>query len=196
MRTRHDTGAKPRSVSVSAVQAKTSIWRDLGALLAYPHDELGGELLDMREVLATMCPEAAGAISDFLGEVGGLSLDRVEEIYTRTFDLNPQCVPYVSVHLFGEENFKRSQLMAGLAEAYSKAGHAWGLELPDHIAVILRFAPNFGEDDWQDVVQYCLLGPLGKMIRQLERSANPYRHLLRAIHLALIADARSENSND
>lgn len=181
---------------MSAVQAKTSIWSDLGALLAYPHDELGDQLLEMREAFTAICPEAAEAISDFLGEVGGLSLDRVEEIYTRTFDLNPQCVPYVSVHLFGEENFKRSQLMAGLAEAYSKAGHTWGGELPDHIAVILCFAPNFSDEEWRDVVQFCLLAPLGKMIRQLERSANPYRHLLRAIQLTLAADTRSENSHD
>jgi nitrate reductase delta subunit len=113
-----------------------------------------------------------------------LSQDEREELYTATFDVTPACVPYVSIHLFGEENFKRGEFMAALSARYAAAGFETRGELPDHLSVLLRFLAQTDEAERRELVQFCLLGPLGKMIVSLS-DENPYRALLKAVREVL-----------
>jgi nitrate reductase delta subunit len=115
-----------------------------------------------------------------------LSPDDREELYTATFDVTPACVAYVSIHLFGEENFKRGEFMARLHERYSQAGFSTSGELPDHLSVLLRFVAATHESERQELTEFCLLGPLGKMIAALTRE-NPYRALLATVREVLQA---------
>ena len=115
-----------------------------------------------------------------------LSQDEREELYTSTFDVTPACVPYVSIHLFGEENFKRGEFMAALSARYASAGFDARGELPDHIAVLLRFIAQTDEAERREMIEFCLLGPLGKMIAALA-DANPYRALLQTVREVLTA---------
>lgn len=108
--------------------------------------------------------------------LAALSQDEREELYTTTFDVTPACVPYVSIHLFGEENFKRGKFMAALNARYIAAGFNTYGELPDHIAVLLRFVAQIDEDERQEMIRFCLLGPLTKMIVALS-AEHPYRAL-------------------
>jgi nitrate reductase delta subunit len=122
----------------------------------------------------------------FAPAVAALSQDEREELYTATFDVTPACVPYVSIHLFGEENFKRGEFMAALSARYAAAGFETRGELPDHLSVLLRFLAQTGEAERRELVQFCLLGPLGKMIAALS-DENPYRALLEAVREVLTA---------
>ena len=107
-----------------------------------------------------------------------------EELYTATFDVTPSCVPYVSIHLFGEENFKRGAFMAALHARYAETGFDPAGELPDHLAVLLRFAAGAGETERRELLQFCLLSPLARMIESL-RPGHPYRTVLQDIEGAL-----------
>ena len=60
---------------------------------------------------------ATTALARFAAGMSPLTTDEREELYTATFDVTPACVPYVSIHLFGEENFKRGEFMAALHAA-------------------------------------------------------------------------------
>jgi nitrate reductase molybdenum cofactor assembly chaperone NarJ/NarW len=124
------------------------------------------------------------ALQRFVGAMSALSPDEREELYTATFDVMPACVPYVSIHLFGEENFKRGEFMAGLQARYAEAGFSAGGELPDHLCVLLRFAAQAGETERRELVEFCLLGPLGRMMEGLSE-ANPYRALLESVRETL-----------
>ena len=75
--------------------------------------------------------------------------------------------------------------MADLRDAYGRTGFDAGTELPDHLAVLLRFAPHLEPDELDELVRYCLSAPVAKMARQLERTRNPYLHVLEAVRLAL-----------
>lgn len=131
------------------------------------------------------CPSASEALSLFLKNVQKESLKDLKEIYTRTFYVFPQCIPYVSVHLFGEESFKRAEIMAGLQEVYQKKKFDSGKELPDHLAVILRFAPHFSSEEWQDMVHFCLKKSVETMVQNLKKAKNMYRFVLQAIRSVL-----------
>jgi len=106
--------------------------------------------------------------------------DERQELYTATFDVTPVCVPYVSIHLFGEENFKRGEFMAALHARYAEVGFTTNGELADHLAVLLRYAAQADEAERRELAEFCLLGPVRKMTAALAKD-NPYRAVLEAV---------------
>ena len=147
----------------------------LARLLEYPGTEA-----------AKLCRQAATPAADrFQAEMQTLNQNQREELYTATFDVAPACVPYLSIHLFGEENFQRGEFMAGLQARYAQTGFNARGELPDHLAVVLRFAAQTDDRERRELVEFCLLGPVEKMIEALNE-ANPYRSLLEAVRGTLL----------
>lgn len=167
--------------------------RLLGPLLAYPRPEsFRSDLAEARAGLAADGSSAATgaleALRAFAAEVEDLSVTALQELYGRNFDLSPRCVPYLSVHLFGQESFERAKLMTGLDSVYRRAGIDRGGELPDHVALVLTHAEAFGDEDWAELVEHCLARPLALMLGALDDAGDPYRHLLRAVRRAVGVD--------
>jgi len=146
----------------------------LGRLLGYPGADFDSTL---ESALATVDSLHLVAFSK---AIDALTHDAREELYTATFDVTPQCVPYASIHLFGEENFKRGEFMAALHSRYELVEFGTAGELPDHIAVLLSYAAMLGEAERRELLEFCLLGPLSKMTLMLAET-QPYRFLLEAV---------------
>jgi nitrate reductase delta subunit len=168
----HGCAAPPRA-ALSAI----------AGLLEYPAgDGVLARAVRCRAQLAETAPEAAAELAPFVVWLANASVETLEEIYTRMFYVSPVCVPYVGVHLFGEEGFQRGALMARLLEAFDARGFDAGDELPDHVAVLLRFAELLDPEELDDLVEYCLRGPVDRMAARLATTTNPYRHALGALH--------------
>lgn len=150
----------------------------LGAALEYPTAGWRTRLQDLERQLAGH-PSAA-SIQAFLTATEPYSDAGIAEIYTRTFDLAPQCAPYLGVHLFGEQDARRSQLMVGLASEYKATGHDTGSELPDHLSVVLRSLTRLPAQTRDELVRLCVRPALVSMATQLRSSNSPYEHLVRA----------------
>jgi nitrate reductase delta subunit len=158
----------------------------LGELFLYPRQDYRHLVTAARALCdAQCCVLTAQALVAFENAVGELSLDELQDLYTRTFDLTPRCVPYLSVHLFGAESFDRGRLMTGLDEAYRRACFDRGSELPDHLGLVLRFATAFDETEWDELVTLCLARPLALMLGELQEAGNPFRHAVEAVRRAL-----------
>jgi nitrate reductase delta subunit len=158
----------------------------LGELFLYPRQDYRHLVGAARALCdAQCCVLTAQALVAFDNAVGELSLDELQDLYTRTFDLTPRCVPYLSVHLFGAESFDRGRLMTGLDDAYRRAGFDRGSELPDHLGLVLRFATAFDETEWDELVTLCLARPLALMLGELQEAGNPFRHAVEAVRRAL-----------
>jgi len=163
----------------------------LGELLTYPDDRLGSRV----DAAATLTPgdhPCADALASFRAETGGYTVDALGELYTRTFDVAPVCIPYLSIHLFGEESFRRARLMTGLSESLTAAGVALDGELPDHLAVVLRAAPALPDEVWEDLLEYVLRAAVHAMLGAIAETPNPYRWPLRAVE-SLIGPATAED---
>jgi nitrate reductase assembly molybdenum cofactor insertion protein NarJ len=165
----------------------------LGALFAYPRRERFAIDLARAEgrLLAAGQDGAAEALDAFERAVARLPFEELEDLYTRTFDLTPVCVPFLSVHLFGQESFRRARLMTGLDEAYQRAGFDRASELPDHVGVVLRAAEVFPDEEWRELVEKVLARPLARMAGALGGTGprkNPYRHLVEAARRLLGVD--------
>lgn len=160
------------------------LYRLFAVLLEYPTPALAHQARECSELLR---PAAVAALLDeFCSLVEQVPPARLEELYTSTFDLQAVCTPYVGYHLFGE-SYKRGMFMAQLNAGYRERGFSAGNELPDHIAVILRFLAAAPADDFsQALLDEGLIPALDTMAQAFgDRSDNPYAAVIRALLFVL-----------
>jgi nitrate reductase delta subunit len=170
------------------IQLTDSLLRSFADLLDYPTPQVYQQaeacLAELRAV-----PEAAQALDVFQCGIENLSLERMQELYTVTFDMQPLCYPYIGYHLFGE-SYKRGAFMAQLNETYHDHDFCPQQELPDHLPVALRFLglePARCKDDFgRALIVEGLLPALTKMLQVFnQQTENPYASLLAALQLVL-----------
>lgn len=152
----------------------------LGSLLEYPGEDFQERYDAALRYAVELDLAAAVLLREFGDEMARVSVRRAQEMYSRSFDLAPVCVPYVSVHLFGAESFKRAELMTGLNAAYEQMGFDAGAELPDHVALLLRAAALFTTEEWEDLCFHVLQPALAKMHAALDSAESPWRLVIRA----------------
>src|SRR5450830_1452086 len=107
-----------------------------------------------------------------------------EERYTALFDLNPVCTLHAGYHLFGED-YKRGELLAGLAAELRRAEIPNWTELPDFFPTLLRLAARSDAEAQATLVDYLLLPALVKMTDALKPSESPWAAVVRALSSAL-----------
>lgn len=174
----------------------TSLFVSFAALLESPASAMTEQAGHLLEGLTPLHPESAEALEKCVRMLDQLSLEKMRELYTITFDMQPVCYPYVGYHLFGE-SYKRGAFMAQLNEAYHALNYSAGQELPDHLAVILRF---IGLDTANRESKFCqtllvegVQPALGKMLKVFsDDSENPYAGLLSALQLFLVSIPEKE----
>jgi nitrate reductase delta subunit len=169
-------GTRRRSVATN----RGEIVALLADLVDYPGPELAESVLVCRELVS---PAAASLLDGFLADLERLGLERMQELYSSSFELEAACYPYVGHQLLGE-SYRRSRFMVWLLERYAEQGFEPDRsELPDHLLVMLRFLAVCGDDALaSELVGEAILPALGRMT-----SGDPatYLRLLEAVGLAL-----------
>ena len=151
-------------------------YKNLGSLLEYPQSDFYN-ILEKIET-ESFNSEIKKVFFEFSKFAKKRTLEDLQELYTRTFDINPVSSLYASVHLFGEESFKRAELMAKLKEEYIKSNFDSGSELPDFIPVILKFVTHLKDDHkYNDLLSLCVIKPLNSILEKFNND-NPYRALV------------------
>ena len=109
----------------------------LAEVLDYPRADLRTKAAALAEALQDRDAAGAGALGRFERYVAARSHAEMEELYTRSFDMNVGNPLYVGYHLYGD-TYKRGEMMSALQGAYAR--HALeDSELPDHLCRILRW---------------------------------------------------------
>ncbi len=155
-------------------------------LLDYPTPDLIEQARSCADLLLLDYPESAAKIQGFVVDAEQLSMGRLEEIYTGTFDVNPACYIFAGYMLFGE-SFNRGKFLVRLKQRYRERNFKIeNNELPDHLGVIFKYFAILEPDELlaQNLVEHCLVPVLQNMNdsfkHDLERP-NPYAQVLRAI---------------
>lgn len=143
----------------------------LGNILDYPTLGLTEEVRECIALLEDVCPRAVDQMSMFQAFLEDSSAHRMEEIFSRIFDLNAVCHPYVGYHLFGE-SYKRSAFLLELKERFRAHGYEpAGTELPDHLAILLRFVGMSNDSELNEVIiKEGMLPTLRKMTKDTEKT--------------------------
>ncbi len=164
---------------------KSEIFPLLSKLLRFPSTETESWARECVVILTQHDESLAELIESFRSFIDREGLERLQDVYTYTFDLQPPCPPYIGHYIFGED-YRRSYFMVGLKEAFRRYGYSYDeRELPDHLAVVLEFLPRYGdEEERNDLVSLCLLPALEKMRESLKQE-NPYRAVLEVTYRIL-----------
>ena len=181
-------------------------------LLDYPQPGLIEAARECEALISLLCSSpvlgegqdesAAVLLREFRTFVEATPLGRLEEIYSGTFDLDAAYHPYVGYHLFGE-SYKRSVFLLELKERYRAKGFdVPENELPDHLALLLRFLAITDDVTMAgEIIHEGLLPAMERMMGKAKsagydevetpepphnrRQYNPYRGILEALELVL-----------
>ena len=135
---------------------------------------------DHRQLAAALCypvhEETRAALAPFPG-FAELGRDQLEELYTRTFDINPVCSLETGWHLFGED-YNRGAFLVRMRSLLREHGIEEGAELPDHLESALRVLRVMDRDEASQLARSFILPALMKMRTPFADGDNPYGAVL------------------
>lgn len=152
----------------------------LSRLLTYPEAGYAADLDALVDSLADWERRAAHELGNFGDRINGLGLPDVQELFTRTFDLNPVCALEVGWHLFGEE-YERGTFLVRMRQALREHGISENGELPDHLAAMLLLVTKLDAEEADLLIVNALVPAIDKMLDPLEKSESPFFPLVKAI---------------
>ena len=143
-------------------------------LLTYPLVDYPQRIEAGLRLAPAECREGLGQFSKLVRD---LATDQVQELFTRTFDLNPVCSLELGWHLFGE-NYERGLLLVRMREELRRYRLVESSELPDHLTHVLLLVAQMEHERASDFVAACVLPALGKMLQAIRGSDNPFEYVL------------------
>jgi len=157
----------------------------LAGILEYPVADWESRLLRSKNLSAARNHDGSRQLEDFSENVDEFSLNQIQELYTRTFDLSPVCALEVGYHLFGED-YKRGQFLAQLRETQNPYELGQERQLPDYLPVVLRLLGQMDDPELRaGLIGYCLLPALKKMKESLKNKSNPYESVFECLEGSL-----------
>jgi nitrate reductase molybdenum cofactor assembly chaperone NarJ/NarW len=157
----------------------------LADLLEYPGEDSRARLESTKGLLPIHKSDLVVQFILFRRSLRTLSIAELQELYTRTFDLNPVCTLDIGYHLFGE-NYKRGELLARLRETEADYELGQANQLPDYLPVLLRLLGKLADPEIRHSLIVELLTPaVGKMVQTFGDSDNPYRYLIEVVECGL-----------
>ena len=146
-------------------------------LLCYPDDGTAQTAEFLYVVLHGELSEAASEAAAFGAFVEQHDVAELEESFTRTFDVNPDCALEVGWHLFGEE-YARGMFLVRMREEMRKYNLPESVELPDHISHVLAVVAAMPDVEAARFVTACVLPAVNTMKEALGKTDSPYRHVV------------------
>ena len=126
-------------------------YQQLATVFDYPEADLPAQMRRLCESLQSRYPAAASRLEFFAKALPGsgeqlseMELDEVQEIFTRSFDVQAITTLSVGYIVFGDD-YKRGELLVNLNREHRDAGLDCGSELSDHLPNVLRLIAK-----WQD----------------------------------------------
>jgi nitrate reductase delta subunit len=159
----------------------------LARVLDYPGPEYRADVERCRNRLAEPHVEAAAHLASFVQETLDNSLEQMEELFTRTFDLSPKCSLETGWHLFGE-NYDRGAFLVWMREQLRKFELNESAELPDHLTHVLAVLARMEPEEGDRFATEAVLVATELMLSGLKDKNNPYEHVLRAVQCVLTAN--------
>lgn len=169
----------------------------LASLVAYPQPGYADRLERCATKLASEHPKAGATLQPFLELSRATSVEDLEELYTRTFDINPVCCLEVGWQLFGDE-YERGSFLVKMRKHLREAGIPETHELPDHMVHVIALLGRLDRGGAGELTTSAVLPALGKMLNGLAGKDNPFENVLSAIEIVLSErhGARTEGVSD
>ncbi len=187
----------------------------LAELFWYPDLAYDDRIKPVHELLTASYPDAARELDAFVDVFPFGVLREMEELFTRSFDVQSITTLDVGYVLFGED-YKRGELLSNLNREHNEADIDCNGELADHLPNLLRLIAILGEvPDKAELLEELVVEILAPGLRQMIAEFDPesleekdecylqhyktlietpgeyftaYCHCLKAVHLVLSKD--------
>jgi nitrate reductase molybdenum cofactor assembly chaperone NarJ/NarW len=162
-----------------------SIYGQLAPLFEYPGEDYhfrASECLDRMKLQPGSTPgdpqpPSTRLLEEFCAAIESLSIDELQELFTRTFDLNPACTLEIGWHLYGEE-YQRGEFLVKMRYQLRERGIEESAELPDHLTHALQLLDRMEPGEASEFGSHCLLPALDKMRAGWRKDHNAFWSLL------------------
>jgi len=162
------------------MQIPAAIYDLAARLFFYPGAGYRELVEQCRQRFAAVIPEAVVHLSAFADALGTLTTEEIEELFTRTFDLNPLCALEIGWHLFGE-NYSRGEFLVQMRHELRRHELSESTELPDHLSHVLPVLGRLASAEAGQFSARYVVPALDKMLAGLSGQGNPYESLLAGV---------------
>ena len=174
-------------------------YEQLAALFDYPDRGYPAHVKRVCTLLEGRYPLAAAQLAAFAralpshGETFSMEeLDEVQEIFTRSFDVQSITTLGVGYVMFGDD-YKRGELLVNLSREHDAASVDCGSELPDHLPNVLRLLARWHDRELAlEFVEEILHPALARMISEFGPQRMAQRNGLYKKHFKTLIDSSAE----
>ncbi len=140
----------------------------LADLFQYPDSGYPQKVKDVQDFVDNNYPEAGEDIDKFVELLPAHDLNKMEELYIRSFDVQSITTLDIGYVLFGDD-YKRGELLANLNREHRQADNDCGSELGDHLPNLLRLISKLDDRELiVEMIEELLVPALTKMISEFE----------------------------
>jgi nitrate reductase molybdenum cofactor assembly chaperone NarJ/NarW len=161
------------------MSARTTIER-LALLFQYPDRDFTTRFAEALESAEGEPGEAKAALAAFAEGVAGLGTEELQELYTRTFDLNPMCTLEIGWQLYGED-YHRGEFLVKVRQQLREYGLPESGELPDHMTHALALLARLDSEEAKEFAGQYVLPAIDKMLSGWRDNRNGYAALLESV---------------
>jgi nitrate reductase assembly molybdenum cofactor insertion protein NarJ len=165
---------------------RTVLFDHLAGLLAYPGRDFHQRIEACVAALAGTHPAAAERLEPFRAAAAERSVEQLQEMFIRNFDLNPAAALEIGWHLFGEQ-YERGELLVRMRRLLRRFALPESVELPDHLTHALAVLGRMEGKEADDFAAACIYPALDKMRDGVRQSEGIFVELLEAVAEVLAA---------
>lgn len=161
----------------------------LSELFKYPEEDFILRLKDVQNYLDKFYPEAGNELKHFSEYMNTRSLDERQELFTKTFDVQPICYLDLGYVMFGED-YKRGAFLLSMQAEQLKISNDCGTDLPDNICNVLTLMSKSTDDEFvEDLVWRIFIPCVHKMIAEFKSARVDLKmKILKKMHRAIIQE--------
>ncbi len=130
----------------------------LASLFEYPDADYPDRVRDIKDILSGRYSDATAELERFIELLPVNDLQKMQELFTRSFDVQAVTTLDVGYVLFGDD-YKRGILLANLNREHRNAGIDTGTELADYIPNLLRLMAVIEDEEVLRDLAYAILAP-------------------------------------
>jgi nitrate reductase assembly molybdenum cofactor insertion protein NarJ len=139
-------------------------YEQVANLFAYPDASFPNKVGEVFEFLKKSYPAAAQEVQLFYEGLPKMDLTKMQELFTRSFDVQAITTLDVGYVLFGDD-YKRGEILSQLNREHKNAQNDCGKELADHLPNLLRLIAKLGNTELvRELVSEIVAPALWKMI--------------------------------
>lgn len=166
-----------------------SYYAELAQLFKYPEEDFVLHVQKVQKFFDEQYPEAGKELNNFSDYISKCALDDRQELFTKTFDVQPICYLDLGYVMFGED-YKRGVFLLSMQGEQQHINNNCGTDLPDNICNVLVLMSKSEDVAFiQDLVWRIFIPCLKKMIGEFQSARIDLKvKVLKKMHRAIIQE--------